>query len=367
MPDRLGAFLSQFFVVNVQSQPCLFLCAMTENDEGEAAKVQVHGSEHWLQWIENSDKFDDINLEEVVPNEFEDGCDDTDSSVQHIPSAKMKVVKLVAFLDKMKPACDDVMRSTRVHRLLQCFGRVFWAKDHDFFHLSELTKDFDEFVSHSWHVKAWKKVMLLMILKNGMPAVLAGFLAAFLMALLWQLDFLPTYITSANTSSISCWCLTAGLLMSLVILLFWRAKGSVFLDRVCIHQKDLRRKTEGVMSIGAILKASHSILVIFDETYVDRLWCVFELAAFLKAHPDLSGAESMKSMKVQPVLLGFASFSVAITCSLTGFVALFSVKLGLWFSWILTFGVLGLEVPSAQNHTFNRIVDNVTLFACKLI
>ena len=364
MPDRLGAFLSQFFVVNVQSQPCLFLCAMTENDEGEAAKVQVYGSEHWLQWIENSDKFDDINLEEVVPNEFEDGCDDADSSVQHIPSAKMKVVKLVAFLDKMKPACDDVMRSTRVHRLLQCFGRVFWAKDHDFFHLSELTKDFDEFVSHSWHVKAWKKVMLLMILKNGMPAVLAGFLAAFLMALLWQLDFLPTYITSANTSSISCWCLTAGLLTSLVILLFWRAKGSVFLDRVCIHQKDLRRKTEGVISIGAILKASHSILVIFDESYVDRLWCVFELAAFLKAHPDLSGAESMK---VQPVLLGFASFSVAITCSLTGFVALFSVKLGLWFSWILTFGVLGLEVPSAQNHTFNRIVDNVTLFACKLI
>ena len=255
------------------------------------------------------------------------------------------------------------MRSTRVHRVLQCFGQVFWARDQDFFHLSDLTKDFDEFVSHSWHVKAWKKALLLMILKNGMPAVVAGFLAAFLMAFLWQLDFLPTYITSANTSSISCWCLTAGLLMTLMILLFWRAKGSVFLDRICINQKDLRRKTQGVMSIGAILKASHSILVIFDETYVDRLWCVFEIAAFLKAHPDLSGPE--KLMKVQPVLLGFASFSVAIACSLTGFVALFSVKLGLWFSWILTFAVLGLEVHG-NKITPNRIVDNVILFACKL-
>ncbi|CAE7223023.1 unnamed protein product [Symbiodinium sp. CCMP2592] len=60
--------------------------------------------------------------------------------------------------------------------------------------------------------------------------------------------------------------------------------SSVFLDRACIHQGDARLKAEGIFNLAAFLKASKSLVVVFDESYLSRAWCVFELAAFIKSH-----------------------------------------------------------------------------------
>ena len=53
-------------------------------------------------------------------------------------------------------------------------------------------------------------------------------------------------------------------------LLAFAAKASVFLDRICIHQSDPRLKMEGVMSIGAFLKRSERMLVLWDASYMQR-------------------------------------------------------------------------------------------------
>ncbi|CAJ1363882.1 unnamed protein product [Effrenium voratum] len=53
------------------------------------------------------------------------------------------------------------------------------------------------------------------------------------------------------------------------------------------------------MNMGGLLKNSESLLVMWDSTYAERLWCVFELAAYLKSHED-----SSCKLMVRPVLLG---------------------------------------------------------------
>ena len=46
----------------------------------------------------------------------------------------------------------------------------------------------------------------------------------------------------------------------------------MFLDRICINQVDQAMKAEGVLNMGAILKHSDSMLVLWDTTFASRLW-----------------------------------------------------------------------------------------------
>ena len=43
---------------------------------------------------------------------------------------------------------------------------------------------------------------------------------------------------------------------------------------------------EGMLNLAALLKRSQSMLVCWDPSYVLRMWCSVELAAFLKSHPE---------------------------------------------------------------------------------
>lgn len=71
-----------------------------------------------------------------------------------------------------------------------------------------------------------------------------------------------------------------------MVLLAWRDQSSTFLDRMCINQSNTQLKSEGVASIGAFLRMSETMLVLWDVTYVKRLWCLFEVAAFIRSRPD---------------------------------------------------------------------------------
>ena len=48
----------------------------------------------------------------------------------------------------------------------------------------------------------------------------------------------------------------------LLVLLFWQPQQLVFVDRVCISQTDPGLQAEGLLSLGAILKSSDSVLAI---------------------------------------------------------------------------------------------------------
>ncbi|CAE6971976.1 unnamed protein product [Symbiodinium sp. CCMP2592] len=244
------------------------------------------------------------------------------------------------FAEAMEATRPEVLRGCPAHVASGGFGRVFWASWHrrrSFFHLSRVTETYDEFVSHSWEVASWKKALLMVILKHGPPACLLAALGAALMMWIWQFGFLPGYVKAEYESDApglqhSFWSLLAGLILVPLTLFFWKPRGIVFLDRVCINQFDSRQKAEGILNLGAILKASESLLLVWDESY-DRLWCVFELAAFLRSHPDMLTTMNLSKLKVVPAALGYVSVSLALGCLAFGFFGFLVPSEDVWLQW----------------------------------
>ena len=56
--------------------------------------------------------------------------------------------------------------------------------------------------------------------------------------------------------------------------IFTRTSPTLFLDICCISQDDPIKKARGIESLGALLDRSERMLVLLDENYFKRLWCV---------------------------------------------------------------------------------------------
>ncbi len=59
-----------------------------------------------------------------------------------------------------------------------------------------------------------------------------------------------------------------------------------FLDKLCIHQADAALKQQAIDSLDIFLRFSRRLLVLWSPGYLNRLWCTYELATFVKLHPD---------------------------------------------------------------------------------
>lgn len=101
------------------------------------------------------------------------------------------------------------------------------------------------------------------------------------------------------------WCTATAGLVFLVVLLLGKPWSLIFLDQVCINQKNPEQKAKGIMSIGAFLKYSKELLVVWDKTYAGRLWCLLELAAFLTSHEEPGKKVTIRPTAMAPCILGF--------------------------------------------------------------
>eukprot|EP00438_Fugacium_kawagutii_P006333 Skav213288 [mRNA] locus=scaffold2236:91276:92331:- [translate_table: standard] len=97
----------------------------------------------------------------------------------------------------------------------------------------------------------------------------------------------------------------------------------VFLDQICIHQFDAKLKFEGIVSIGAILKYSEHFLLVWDATYAGRLWCILELAAFLRSHEDAEKRIYIRPTAMAPCVLGVG---LGLWISMLHFILFFNVQ-----------------------------------------
>lgn len=161
---------------------------------------------------------------------------------------------------------------------------MFWAcwgtcsqtrpRKKDFFYMSFVVQEIDQFLSHSWHGnKVWKAVMLILI-KNGLHACIFGTFAALVMSLMVFYGLLPVVprlqVLPEDVEPTSAWSLVTGMLVSTATLLLWKPRQTVFLDNVCIDQKSPFAKAEGIVNVGAFLNRSNSMLVLWDSSYVER-------------------------------------------------------------------------------------------------
>lgn len=90
-----------------------------------------------------------------------------------------------------------------------------------------------------------------------------------------------------------------------------RTKGTIFQGVFQTQsQANPRRFGLGLVSIGAFLRASDSLVVFWDPSWSRRLWCVFELAAFM--HSRKADGRKVKLTIRPTLLLGSCSIAVGL-------------------------------------------------------
>ncbi|CAE8601726.1 unnamed protein product [Polarella glacialis] len=172
------------------------------------------------------------------------------------------------------------------------FGPHASEKDHDA--LSFPTEKYATFISHSWRTGRMAKYAALLYYTSLVPALCAGLAAGILAFALQVKGILPPFgFMPRHETPGSEWCMVMGGCTCFATLVMWAriidlaestrgTKASYFFDRLCINQSDVELKMAGIDSIGAYLRNSDSMLVLWAPEYFTRLWCVFELAVFLE-------------------------------------------------------------------------------------
>lgn len=205
---------------------------------------------------------------------------------------------------------EEVRRcSVSSNSVLQFLGAVLGNGNEEKKHASMVTdfneEQWDYFISHNWSVKRWKKFLALCLVWSGQKAFICCCLSQLLCFVLISIGILPTTTSHTDGHEISIWCIGACLVAYLVVFMlvpdFLSCLGfpgyRTFLDKVCVDQSNEERKKEGIQAITAFLYHSDTLLVLFSDVYLRRLWTVFELTTFLALKPDAN-------IVVQPVLLG---------------------------------------------------------------
>ncbi|CAK9076393.1 CCHC-type domain-containing protein [Durusdinium trenchii] len=232
-------------------------------------------------------------------------------SIEEPPQPRDLIGEVTEWVTNMQVVRPELVRAISCHVALRQFGYAFRKKTAAdkarFFAQSRAAEHLDEFWSHSWQLSAWRKILSLMFLKNGLAAATIGSLFSLLGFTLSMLQILPS--TFGFGGKVSFWSTLFGLLAFFGSLFFWRKPFKperVFLDVCCINQLDNREKSEGILSLGGILRNSRRMLVLWDATYIERLWCVFELAAFIRSRPP----EEAPEVQIRPTLLGTCALAV---------------------------------------------------------
>ncbi|CAE8660090.1 unnamed protein product [Polarella glacialis] len=188
-------------------------------------------------------------------------------------------------------------RGVSLATVMSLGGRHFGsgAREIDQDALSFPTEKYDKFISHSWRTSRRAKYAALLYYTSLVPAVCAGLAAGILAFALQAYGVLPPFGLKAVSEPLpgSMWCLVMGGCTFFAILVMWArfvelaesasgTKVSYFLDCLCINQSDAELKQAGIDSIGACLRNSDSMLVLWAPEYFTRLWCCFELAVFME-------------------------------------------------------------------------------------
>ncbi|CAE7340738.1 unnamed protein product [Symbiodinium necroappetens] len=243
--------------------------------------------------------------------------------------AQTNLDRVVDFMSSMETKRPDVLRRTSAWQAIRAvaLSDVTAVNADGLYAQSVVTQHIAQFWSHSWHGSKRQKVCTLLLVNNGLAALCAGTCAAvltafFLSAAMGQTaeegstettlqgQYHRIYATS-RPQAIA--CNLSGLLVATFLLLLWRPGTSVFLDRVCVHQSDRELKLAGLVSMSAFLKQSQVLTVWWDATYSSRLWCLFELAAYLKSHSGQEARLSVRPVFLGPLAMGiFLGFSFAV-------------------------------------------------------
>ena len=233
------------------------------------------------------------------------------------PMAHLDIPELLALkMANMEPARSDILRAAPAYRALAfCALPLRGFRQGNLVHLSTVTDRIDEFWSQSWHGPRWRLILTVVFLNNSLAAAVVSVAIALVLGVLYACKVLPVmykYDYWFQELPRSGWSAYGAILFYYFTLLAWQRRKTIFLDVLCIDQESKSDKMAALLSMGAFLKRSDAMLVLWDETYMRRLWCVFELAAFLKSRP----AGKKTKLLIRPTITGPCFIGITFSLNL---------------------------------------------------
>ncbi len=221
-------------------------------------------------------------------------------------SSSRKRLELIVELERALAAdAEHVVRVVDIRHVLKGLGAILSHSrgDQASYDLSRPAGTIPVFVSHTWASARWRKTLALATYFNGTLAFALSIACLFITVIshlladrMDQCDDIATRLNATaaeryeDAAVVASVPLVAGLVYAAVILWAHLIPGvrgrACFLDKICIHQTDARLKKEAIDSLDIFLRFSRRLLVLWSPDYLSRLWCVYELATFVKLHPD---------------------------------------------------------------------------------
>jgi len=258
-----------------------------------------------------------------------------------------------------------LLRATPVGQVLRNCGRILAKSDGDAatFKLSTQVQSIDAFISHNWSTPRYQKWMVLATHFNLRLACIVAISVMLILFVLQVSGIIPEVRLQKNgtmTSTTGCTCMFSGCLIYVLVLFFgrsmtglnWLNWGSpsdrVFLDKTCIHQTDAALKEKGIKSLAAQMNNSKTVVVVYTDTYLRKVWTVYELASALILWP-----------KVKVVVLPLFLPKLVIAGALLGpmrFAALLLIKSDVSGEVGKILGAWGFEIAMLPVYCFTVVI-----------
>eukprot|EP00927_Polykrikos_kofoidii_P038599 TRINITY_DN33002_c0_g1_i3.p1 TRINITY_DN33002_c0_g1~~TRINITY_DN33002_c0_g1_i3.p1 ORF type:complete len:587 (-),score=46.00 TRINITY_DN33002_c0_g1_i3:164-1924(-) len=195
---------------------------------------------------------------------------------------------LVTFQDSW-----TLLRGVHLSVILRSFGSILATSSGsaETFMLSKAVERLSCFISHNWPVNRSKKIIALCFHFHFNSAFAISVISACLIGVMTALKVLPAATWSHKACGFTCRTVLCPIFFSCVffsrgILSVFGWKGpKVFLDKTCIHQVDAEIQRRGIQKLGAFIRKSDQMLVLYTDMYLQRLWTVYEVASCLAVHP----------------------------------------------------------------------------------
>jgi hypothetical protein len=232
---------------------------------------------------------------------------------------------------------EELLRAVPASAILGCSGRTVISSKQGCdatFTLSKPVMYMHYFVSHSWQTPAWLKMVCLMYEMNADRAVVAAVATQIVMgalqtAGLWNSEILPPgvfyFVDGQRVHEVlveAHWVISC--LVFFLVLRWGQAipmrESLCFLDKCCINQTDSVKKAAGIKQLGAFLRNSEYLLILWQPDYFTRLWCIYELAAFSHVNRGSCDRVLIRPLKLSVFVV---SYSVFYTCVELGYAYLF--------------------------------------------
>ena len=231
----------------------------------------------------------------------------------------MHAVKKQAVFAKQHGLFRAASASNVVSNLLAVMLNLDHCSDNTSYDSLPQVSRVDYFISHSWSCPCWMKSLAFCHFLNFDLAIVSSCMACLFAVLILFLHAgsfsgVATQPQGLLYGCLLCW--PVAVFLAVYLFAHIGARTTFWFDRICVNQIDETVKAQTLQAIPAFVAQSTQMLVLWDDTYFDRLWCQYELSVHAKT------AASPLAMKLVPMWISLWTLSWISLYTMVNFLCL---------------------------------------------